>query len=386
MRAFALGFSFLFVLAGGSVYGQDDPLIRTGSQHFRPYQYPNCPPGTYPLNPSDPSMPIDPKAPFDPKMPPDPKNPLTANPDLFAGATEAGTQPGAMFNANMFGDLIGISGQRLVQGRQGSTPVALRGVTIPGRYNGFKITDNESPRPIDRVYFSYNNFSNVNRTLLGPGAPSISMNQELLGFEKTFLNGDASFGMRLPFVQQSGFNGVDSNVVGDLSFLFKFAWINNRDTGNIFSTGLVVTAPTGGGNSILPDGTAAPHSTLFQPWAGFIYNLPNWYVQGFSSLVVPTDSRDPTIFFNSLSFGYWLYRNSGDRLLTGFVPVLEFHSNTPLNHNNQNDMIFFQEQLNITTGAYVLFPRMTLGAAVCVPVVSPRPYDIEAIVTLNFRF
>jgi len=68
------------------------------------------------------------------------------------------------------------------------------------------------------------------------------------------------------------------------------------------------------------------------------------------------------------------------------VPVLEFHLNTPLNHRNVNDTIFFQDQFNITTGAYVTFPRMTMGGAVCVPVVGPRPYDLEAIASLNFQF
>jgi len=387
-----------FLLFGSSAYSQSEPIIlTTGKVHRQPVQpaQPNCPPGIYPSPPADPTQKIDPKV--DPMPPPPP--PMG---DQLAGATEAGTQPGSSFNPSMFGDLIGISGRRSVvvpgqfvniNPRRDATPIIVpatvvaQGLPIGPQYNGFKVTDNESPRPNNRLYFTYNHFSEVNRSLIPAEIPNISIDRQLLGFERTFLQGDASFGMRLPFIQFNGSEGVEANVVGDISFLFKFAWLNNPETGNVFSTGLVLTAPTGGGDDIiLSDGSLAPRSTLIQPWAGFIYNLPNAFVQGFSSLVVPTSSADPTIFFNSIGGGYWLYRNNRDRFITGFVPVLEFHLNTPLNHRNVNDTIFFQDQFNITTGAYVTFPRMTMGGAVCVPVVGPRPYDLEAIASLNFQF
>jgi len=382
MRASALAATLLFAVVT-SANADDNPLIQTGIKPCYPYQLPDCcPPGVVP---GSPATPTEPKQPVDPNAPP-------AAPDQFAGATEAGTQPGAMFNPNVFGDLIGISGTRLVTfpSRNGATPVtrAVRGLPISGQYNGFKITDNESPRPVDRVYFSYNNYANVGGSQVGPGVGSITVNRELLGFEKTFLSGDASFGLRLPFIQTTGFSEVQSQVVGDLSVIAKFAWINDRQTGNVFSTGLVVPAPTGGGDSgiVLADGSLAPHSTLFQPWAGWIYNVQNLYFQGFTSVVAPSDSRDPSILFNSLAAGYWLYRSNSDRFLQGFVPVVEVHINTPLNHDNPNDVIFFENQVNLTTGAYVIFPRMTIGGAVCVPLVGPKPYSIEAMASMNFRF
>jgi hypothetical protein len=360
------------LLVLGSARAQEEPLILTATKPFRNYPaYPNCQPSPIPVYPSDQGK----------------KDGMEPVPDvgMLAGGTEAGTQPRPMFNPNVFGDLIGINSTRVVTLGNGATTVA-HGIPLAGRYVGFQITDDESPRPVDRVYFKFNGYNSVNQAILPDSIPRMSAQQELIGFEKTFLQGDASIGMRLPFNQLNGFSDAEAHVVGDLSVIFKFAWINDRNTGNVFSSGLILTLPTGGGSAILADGSTAPHSTLFMPWLGYIYNFDRLYLQGFSSVVVPTDSRDPTILFNTLAAGYWLYRNDEDRILNGVVPVVEMHLNTPLNHRSPDDLVFFQDQLNLTVGSYFVFPRMTLGGAVGMPLVGPRPYSVEAIATLNFRF
>src|SRR5262245_48418169 len=105
----------------------------------------------------------------------------------------------------------------------------------------FKISDNDSPRPTDRVFLTYNYFD---RVAVGDG--NVGLHREVIGFEKTFLSGDASFEMRLPFLQAtsgSNFTGFTDNQVADLTLVSKFALINNRDTGNVLSTGLALTVP-----------------------------------------------------------------------------------------------------------------------------------------------
>jgi hypothetical protein len=364
MRIVAIGLASVLILAS-TVSAQDDPLSQTS---FRPCRTaPNCPPGAYP---GDPGTPV--------------QDPMReGQPNLFAGAPEAGTQPGAMFNPNMFGDLIGIASSRNVIIGQGPTFTTVRGLPVTGRYNGFKVTDNDNPRPVDRILFNYNGYSDSGRLA---GIPSMQLHQQVIGFEKTFLQGDASFGLRLPFIQINGFSQADAHVVGDLSVHLKFAWLNNRETGNVISTGFILTTPTGGGTTILSDGSTAPHSVLFQPWVGWVYNMERLYVQAFHSVVIPSDQRDPSILFNSVAAGYWLYRSNADRFLQGFVPVVEMHVNTPLNHRSNSDLIFFKDQVNLTSGGYFVFPRMTLGGAVGVPLAGPRPYGVEAIASLNFRF
>ena len=110
------------------------------------------------------------------------------------------------------------------------------------------------------------------------------------------------------------------------------------------------------------------------------------YLQGISALIVPTDSRDITLFSNSLGFGYWLYRSDSDRLIQGIIPVFEAHVRTPLNHRDPAGVVFLQDQVNITGGLHVRLPRATVGGAVCVPVVAPRPWNVEAVANFTYWF
>ncbi len=68
------------------------------------------------------------------------------------------------------------------------------------------------------------------------------------------------------------------------------------------------------------------------------------------------------------------------------MPVAELHLNTPLNHRSTDELLFFQDELNVTVGVYATFKRFTIGTAVGLPLVGPRPYGVEGIANLNFRF
>jgi hypothetical protein len=411
--------------------------------HVAPLYCPPClpayPPGTLPgtlptYPPGTPGVPTDPSTPpgTPPGMPPDPSVPPPVDPritDPFAQATEAGGLGARSFNENFDGDFVGVFYSRVIsttvtipqvvgftqrvvgttqtvtvdaQGNRTivNTPVvvtdpviALREVTqqrvvqIPAgsRYNGVQIVDNDNPRPMDRVYFGYNHYSDVG-SALNPGVGGSDIQRQMMGFEKTFLGGDASFGMRLPFIQQYGPFGLGDQQVGDLSLLWKYAFYNNRVTGDVASVGFVLTTPTGGGHYFFPDGTEVPHSWLFQPWAGFVKVYDRAYVQGISNIIIPSDSRDPTMWGNSLAVGYWLYRNPGDRVLNGIIPTAEVHVRTPLSNRDENGLIFLQDQVNITGGVHFRFTRATISGAVCIPVVGPRPWDIEAMGFINYRF
>jgi hypothetical protein len=257
---------------------------------------------------------------------------------------------------------------------------------LAARYSGVLITDNDNPRPQDRVYGGFNYYDHIGASL-NPGLGAVNYQRQMGGFEKTFLGGDASFGMRLPVVQQYGPQGVGgTHNVGDLSLIWKYAIINNRQTGDLWSAGLVLTTPTGSGTATLLDGTTAPHSVLFQPWTGVVRVFDRAYVQGITSLVVPSDHRDPTLWNNSLAAGYYLYRTTADRWLTAIVPTAEVHVRTPLNDRNPAGLVFLQDQVNFTGGVHFRFNRAVLSAAVNVPVVGPRPWGTEAMAFFNFYF
>ena len=255
------------------------------------------------------------------------------------------------------------------------------------RYIGLKPGENDGPRPMDRVYFSYNEYQGVNSSVNPPGTPDIYLRRQIVGLETT-LGPDASVGFRLPFIQTGGDPAFEASEIGDLSVFGKYALLNDS-AGNVISVGMILTLPTGGrGESLglLDDGTVAPRAMFLQPWAGAVLTQGDWFTQGITSVVLPADPVYPIAWFNSVGVGYWVYRNRSDSMIQGLVPVAELHVNTPLTNRGDDQVIFFRDQVNLTTGLYLQFPKMTIGAAVCVPLVNPKPYDIEVMASLNYWF
>ena len=316
------------------------------------------------------------------------------------------------YNPQMLGEFIGPIGTRLFQAglfAGGSITPTNAYVTAPIlSQSSFKIAENESPRPVDRVFGCYNYYNSVAVSVQNVSATSlafpidhvhIDVHRETFGFEKTFLDGDASIGLRVPVAQAAGsfrtfpFGISTINLVGDLgdsdsgdlSFIFKYALINNRATGNLLSCGLVITLPTG--DDFIGFAGEDLHPVLIQPWLGWIYNSGNMYLQGFNSLVVPTDSLEPTFLANDLGIGYWLVRNNRGRAIRSIVPTMEAHLTTPLNHGGDNELVTVANQLVFTGGVHLqLDERVWLTIGVGAPVTGPHEYAMETIVQLNWRF
>ncbi|HEY2909749.1 MAG TPA: hypothetical protein VGI99_05860 [Gemmataceae bacterium] len=383
------------------------------SPSYVPYVPPLALPGVDParLNPTVP--------------PPPPSVPL--NP--FAQATEAGGQPSRTFNENFDGDpspiyykqtittgfvdvphttftqqvtgftqqvSINAAGVRTVTNVPvfSNVPVTTHTLTpvhqtvsipLAGRYNGVSVVEWGNPLPRNTAYIGYNYYANAGGAL-NPTIGGSNIDRQTAGFESVVF-GNASIGVRLPFVQQYGPLGFGSQQVGDLTVLLKYAAYYNPETGNAITGGFAVTAPTGGGSALLADGTTAPHSWLLQPWGGFVYCFTRGYVQGISNIITPTDSRDVTLWGNSLGVGYWLYTApSADSWLTGITPVAEVHVRTPMNHRDPNGDVFYMDQVNVTTGAHFRFNRAVISAALVVPMVGPHPFNTEAIVYGSYWF
>lgn len=281
-----------------------------------------------------------------------------------------------------------VSGQD-PQSHSGGLPVnTLRG--------GYKIGENESPRPTDRVYVTYNFFNDVNPTLRVPGLSVLNVHRQTFGIEKTFLDGDASIGLRMPLLQLTGPNDLSRSSVGDLSMILKFAWINeplevaNDGSfmgGDVLSTGLVLTVPTGGSaafSALQPE----IHPTVIQPFVGGIRIFGRGYTQFFSSIAVPTDDRDTTFLFNSLQLGYQLYWNPDARWVRSITPLVELHVNTPLNNRGLYKLPIGQaDVVGFTGGAtFAIGSRSFLNIGANTPMTGPRPYAMEAMAHLNVNY
>lgn len=330
----------------------------------------------------------------------------------FATANPGGGFQGRSFNETFDGDFAGtfysktvvvgsrteqiITGYRTVyRGDQEPLKVPIYGtitqqvtkvvrVPVAGSYNGVMITDNDSPVPMNRTYATYNYYSGLGASV--NNGFGINEDREMFGFEQTLLGGNASFGMRLPFIEYYGPDGTNGQTVGDLSLLFKYAFINSPETGNLVSAGMVLTAPTSGAAGYFPNGEQVPHSVLFQPWLGFVHLFDRAYVEGITDFIAPTNNRDTFLWTNSLAAGYWVYRDLDSRYLNGIIPTLELHIHTALNNRNPDGLIYVPDEVNLTAGVHLRFPRATLTTAFSIPMAGPHPYSAEAIVNLNFWF
>ncbi|MCI0465274.1 MAG: hypothetical protein L0Z62_50775 [Gemmataceae bacterium] len=350
-------------------------------QHVPPMPEPEKEPAKKPVK--EPTKePIKEPTPTPPTPPADVSPPTT---DAFSQAPPAGGAETGGFNPAMFGDLPGGPNMNiLVRLPNGATVAATAPVIGRG---AFKIAENESPRPTDRIFYFYNYYDSVNTSTAAFANAPFNLNRHTIGFEKTFFDGDASLGMRMPFLQLTGNTlGLDDNQIGDLSIIFKWAFLNNRDTGNVMSAGMVLTVPTG--DPFITIAGEELQSTLLQPYFGYIYNAGNFYVQGFTSLVIPTQRIDVTLMLNDIGFGYRMLTDDPDAFFRGVVPTIEAHLITPLSHRSSSDPFHVSDYLSLTGGVNLVFGRAgsTLGLAMGVPVTGPRPYDVEAIGSLNIRF
>ncbi|MCI0377111.1 MAG: hypothetical protein L0215_05875, partial [Gemmataceae bacterium] len=257
--------------------------------------------------------------------------------------------------------------------------VIVRDPIVSRAGSGLKVADNESPRPTDRFFFTYNYFHNLNGgggsapgststfvipppvgqipttativttvpSALVPGR-AVNVHREMFGFEKTFLGGAGSIGLRLPFFQTDGGDGsFGADDFGDMTFIAKIALFDDVATGSVLSTGLAVTVPTGPAiNTIAGD----INSTLLQPFIGYIVTAGNFYFQGIHSIVYPTTNNDAKLFFNDFGAGYVIPTGG---LFAYVAPNLEAHIATPLNFRDGNDPVFVNDTVTLTGGVHL---------------------------------
>jgi hypothetical protein len=165
----------------------------------------------------------------------------------------------------------------------------------------------------------------------------------------------------------------------------------DRRTGDLISVGVTLTLPTA--SSLLVN-TSQSLVLYVQPFGGFIYNYGDLFFQGFMSMTAPILHAESIVLFTDLGVGYWWYRNPEARLLTAFVPTFEIHIADPLRQpdsavqtSGKFDTLRLNNVADLTAGATLEFGRRTtLGVGLVVPVTVPRPFDLELLAQLNYRF
>jgi hypothetical protein len=244
--------------------------------------------------------------------------------------------------------------------------------TVITGFGAFKVSENESVLPTDRVFATYN-YYNVD----GLHGNSSSVNREVIGFEKTFFDGRASFELRAPYTEVGDALGGSSDFDA-LSLVFKFAPYMDRETGNALSGGLVVTVPTGPDIPLASGNTINP--TLLQPYLGYYFSFGRAYLHGFTEIVFPTDNTLPTFIANDVGIGYRLQA-------LPIIPTFEVHANNAFNHQgSEGTPIGFVDSVILTGGVHTLIGNSDLTLGVATPVTGPRLYSVEAVVQFNWRF
>ncbi len=347
----------------------------------------------------------------------------------------------------LYGPEPGASGTATLQGIDSSSGLAVASVAVPtlvtviprpvivdvpspAGLGRTKIAENNSPFPVDRVFFNYNYYHNA---LQGPGPGgarrNIGPNRYLFGLEKTFLGGDASIEVRAPLASTlnsdqnlDGSGDIVHGEFGNMMLTLKLAlW---RTEGFIIAGGLGVTVPTADDVRVFDTSSATPivrirndavHlgpylamqyrsgrffwqlwvQTDVDPWGnGVILNLPQESAQ-------TGRLQDQTMLLVSSAFGYAVFRSSTDgagRLgLTRVTPAIEIHQTSSLqsadfitagnlvlgNFANNFDVV----NLTIATH-FQFFNRGIITPAYVVPLTQNdnRFFDGELGVQANWRY
>ena len=335
----------------------------------------------------------------------------------FGGGLEAGATPFAMI-----GDLSPVMPRLLLGHTNAAPPIPspipppgpplpppTRGAGGPGAgaagpvYSSirtFKLSENMSPRPQDRIFFNFNYYNGVNNTInLKDHSPITQMKAYIysFGLEKTFHDGMGSVGLRLPLdnLTANSFHNVVSTptttALGNLTVFAKYILAQNRQTGSLITACFAVTPDTGTSRFAGAPYLRPLNTTYLQPCLAYIYNYNRWYLQGFTGFNFPAFQGDVSLMYNDVGIGYFLVRNPDPHaFLTALAPVFELHVNTPINHRdwfNRFDIAGTQDVVDLTYGINFGFRNSAvLTAAFVTPVSSPKPFDTEAVLMLNIFF
>ncbi len=284
--------------------------------------------------------------------------------------------------------------------RPGNNPGFLNGRSVAAivpAVRGFKIADNMFPRPVDRVWVSFNYYDGVNSGInkeLGAPIKDMQVYNEVFGFEKTFWDQQASIGFRIPvntltistpFPTASGTH----TSTGNFSSFLKYILAEDA-RGNLLSTGLDMSFPTGPKSFAGYPTSQGINVFEIQPFLGYIYRWDRAFIQGFTSIAVPTDQKLATMYYYDIALGYYVYRSQDPRaLISAIVPTFETHLNIPLNFAGFNinyigstpDVVDLTYALNVGFGG-----RAVLSTAYIHSVTGPTPFSGEFAMMLNIPF
>ena len=341
-------------------------------------------------------------------------------PDLGQLSGSFGAGGGVLSAApGMIGDFFSYGGQQMAMGTLAQNPNNPTTISLAGGDRRFKIVENNSPFPMDRVFFNYHYFKNA---VIPADAGSIpareqSLDRYMFGLEKTFCDELWSAELRIPFASgldsvQFGDPGAADNSgteFGNMALALKRLLWNGPLVSA--SVGLGMVFPTADDMQLFATPSSLSSQLLIeneafflQPFLGVRYTPGTrlWFdffsqldlaTNGNSStLILPglvsgdpprTEERvltDQNLLFLDASLGYWLYQDPcGCGIISGLAPIVELHYSTTIQNadgiqfrsgSNEDELtnpFNRMDVLNLTGGLRVKFGRrsfLTVAAAV----------------------
>ena len=280
-----------------------------------------------------------------------------------------------------------------------------------------KISENNSPIPRHRLYFTYNYFNDVPAGLN-------DVNRYTFGFEKPFYDDVMSIDVRFPFAgtlaadQITGQPSARGTEFGNINATLKAILLNGQNW--MLSGGLGVAMPTGSDSTVsLADGTQIlsieNESVHLIPFVAWLHTNNRAFFQTFVQLDLDANGNsingdvfggalpeigtlnDASLFMLDASFGYWAYQNPSARGITSIAPVAELHYTSTLSDAdrivaNGFDITSLSNRtdvLNLTLGAHIgVGPRMVITPAMVIPLREDddKQFDYEAAVQANVYY
>ncbi len=289
-----------------------------------------------------------------------------------------------------------------------------------GAVGKLKIADNTSPMPRDRLIFDYSYFDNVP---LYPGG--VNVNRFVLGFEKTFCDGAASFELKAPMASTLDNNltigetpGLTEGEFGNMLLTVKGIAAQTKTM--MFCGGLSVGVPTAASTRVGMIGQptlieiqnesahVAPFvACLWTPDDSFFahaflqYDVDTSgnpvFVNSGSGLAPSGRLTDTTSQYFDAGIGRWIYRDYRDgRAIQGVAWTTELHWNLALqdaDYIRSGNFLVGQpltsvETLTAVLGAHIQLEKsiLTFGYGVPLGGGADREFDGEFRVMFNRHF
>jgi hypothetical protein len=230
-----------------------------------------------------------------------------------------------------------------------------------------KMSENDIAMPVDRVFCSYNHFTDIfmmhTQPAIQPGPPGLFRQEPIdrytIGAEKTFFDQMTSIEVRMPFT--GSFNatlpgiGVNNGNYGNMALIFKALLYRGQNLG--IGAGMAVDTPTGSDFVARFDTVNmrfVNQAVHLLPYVGFLYapGDPQWgwgdniFITGFLQFDAAANGNnvrfenpngtpisslgkfnEQNLLFVDMSVGYWLFRNPMSRW-SGLAVVGEMHYTT----------------------------------------------------------